>query len=141
MLNLPPPCACIWVQEAHRSFLLAGKKLATVSWVGVEAWPSQTFAGVRRVWPEVVQPCRMCLGAGAHVVPAKVREALKSCWQPGKMCTDWFKEVKTRLVSLVQDWAGSRLASEHGDGQFPWSWGKHSFGGGARQCMTGAQQN
>lgn len=43
------------------------------------------------------------------------------------MCTVWFKEVKTRLVSLVQDWAGSRFTPEHGDGQFPWSWGKHSF--------------
>lgn len=73
-------------------------------------------------------------------MPAKVREALKSCWQPGKMCTVWFKEVKARLVSL-EDWAGSRLASEHGDGQFPWSWGMRSFGGGAKQCMTSAEES
>lgn len=59
------------------------------------------------------------------MVPVKVREALKSCWQPGKMCIVWFKEVKTRLVLLVQDWAGSRFTPEHG--QFPWSWAKHSF--------------
>lgn len=43
------------------------------------------------------------------MVPAKVREALKSCWQPGKMCTAWFKEVKTSLchlsrTGLAQDW-------------------------------------
>lgn len=57
------------------------------------------------------------------------------------MCTIWFKEVKTRLVSLVQDWAGSRLASEHGDSHFPSSWGMHSFGGGARQCMASAVES
>lgn len=34
---------------------------------------------------------------------AGAREAPKSCRQPEKMCAVWFREVKTRLVSLGQD--------------------------------------
>lgn len=34
---------------------------------------------------------------------AGARETPKSCWQPEKMRAVWFREVKTRLVSLAQD--------------------------------------
>lgn len=64
-LNLPPPCAfnTVWVQEANGSFLLVGKKQATVSpgWEYKHGHLRPLL--VLGVWPEVCAGLRHMSGS------------------------------------------------------------------------------
>lgn len=117
-----------------------------LSWVGADTRlckPSEFLRAGTEVCAVLGCAGSSWLGAGAGAGLAGARTVPKSNRQPGKMGTAWLREVKARLMSLLQDSGLAQdlllstetvehCASVPGDAQL---WGGHN----TEWCMAGAE--